>query len=230
MAIAVATSPGSQASQSSVAVAETGIETIHQDHGGNGFPSRWENAVAPECDETEIGEPAGANRAVSVKPSFEVVLERHQTEIFRYAMQLTRNPADADDLYQETMLKAYRAYGRLDADANVRAWIYRIATNTFLSDRRKHGRVDLLDDIAAQAIPAAQTDHAAGLDARELLQEVAVFIDGLPPKQRVALTLRKHHELGYAEIAETLRCSEAAARASVHEALRKLRDCFGDRL
>ena len=139
-------------------------------------------------------------------------------------------PADADDLYQETMMKAFRAYGRLDADANVRAWIYRIATNTFLSDRRKHGRVDLLDDVAAQAIPAAQTDHAAGLDARALLEEVAVFVDGLPPKQRVALTLRKYHELGYAEIADALRCSEAAARASVHEALRKLRDCFGDRL
>lgn len=230
MAIAVATSPGGQAGQACVAVAETEFETIHQDHGGNGFPALWEGAVAVERDVTDIGEPTGANRAIGVKPEFEVVLERHQTEIFRYAMQLTRNPADADDLYQETMLKAYRAYGRLDADANVRAWIYRIATNTFLSDRRKHGRVDLLDDIAAQAIPAAQTDHAAKLDARDLLQEVAVFIDGLPPKQRVALTLRKHHELGYAEIAETLRCSEAAARASVHEALRKLRDCFGDRL
>ena len=229
MAIAVATStvgPGSQAGPEGPA----GAETNHQDHGGTTVPAVWESALATDCEVTDLTDPSGANRTISVKPTFDVVLERHQSEIFRYAMQLTRNPADADDLYQETMLKAYRAYGRLDGDANVRAWIYRIATNTFLSDRRKHGRVDLLDDIAAQAIPAAQTDHAAGLDARALLQEVAVFIDGLPPKQRVALTLRKHHELGYAEIAETLRCSEAAARASVHEALRKLRDCFGDRL
>ena len=65
---------------------------------------------------------------------------------------------------------------------------------------------------------------------RALWEEVAVFVDQLPPKQRVALTLRKYHELGYAEIADALRCSEAAARASVHEALRKLRDCFGDRI
>jgi RNA polymerase sigma-70 factor (ECF subfamily) len=193
------------------------------------LPATWDDEANLDHLETDLSE-ANGSTAIEAKPTFEVVLERYQAEIFRYAMQLTRNPADADDLYQETMMKAFRAYGRLDADANVRAWIYRIATNTFLSDRRKHGRVDLLDDVAAQAIPAAQTDHAAGLDARALLEEVAVFVDQLPPKQRVALTLRKYHELGYAEIADALRCSEAAARASVHEALRKLRDCFGDRL
>ncbi len=173
-------------------------------------------------------EPAASDPCAGI--GFDGVLARHGPEVYRYLLQLCRNRPDADDLYQETALKAFRAFGRLDEVANHRAWLYRIAGNTFLSDRRKHGRVDLLDDIAAQAIPAAQTDHAAKLDARDLLQEVAVFIDGLPPKQRVALTLRKHHELGYAEIAETLRCSEAAARASVAEALRKLRDCFGDRL
>ncbi len=232
MAIAVATSPASAGvggPDGHPGQAGTGIETIYGEHGSS-LPAAWDGAIETDPEYTELTETPRANGEIAVKPTFEVVLERYQAEIFRYSMQMTRNPADADDLYQETMLKAYRAYGRLDGDANVRAWMYRIATNTFLSDRRKHGRVDLLDDVAAQAIPAAQTDHAAGLDARALLQEVAVFVDGLPPKQRVALTLRKYHELGYAEIAETLRCSEAAARASVHEALRKLRDCFGDRL
>jgi RNA polymerase sigma factor (sigma-70 family) len=212
-------------------LAVTDYETTY-DRSGRSLPATWdENATLDHAGqvETDLAE-ANDSNAIAAKPTFEVVLELYQAEIFRYAMQLTRNPTDADDLYQETMMKAFRAYGRLDDDANVRAWIYRIATNTFLSDRRKHGRVDLLDDVAAQAIPAAQTDHAAGLDARALLEEVAVFVDGLPPKQRVALTLRKYHELGYAEIADALRCSEAAARASVHEALRKLRDCFGDRL
>lgn len=172
----------------------------------------------------------GADGASIATPTFEQVVTRYEAEIYRYAVQLTRNRTDADDLYQETLLKAYRAFGRLDDEANHRAWLYRIATNTFLSDRRKHARVDVLDDAIAQAIPAAAADHAAGLDARDLLQEVAIFVEGLPPKQRVALTLRKYHELGYGEIAAALRCSEAAARASVHEALRKLRECFGDRL
>jgi RNA polymerase sigma factor (sigma-70 family) len=81
----------------------------------------------------------------------------------------------------------------------------------------------------ARTIPAAAVDHAASLDARDLLREVAHFVEGLPPKQRAALTLRKYHELEYGEIAAVIGSSEAAARASVHAALRKLRERFGDR-
>ena len=163
-------------------------------------------------------------------PSFDDVLTRYQGEIYRFAAHLTRNRADADDLYQETVLKAYRAFDRLDGAANHRAWLYRIATNAFLSDRRKRGREGSLDGTSAETIPAAATDHAARLDARDLLREVDAFVAALPLKQRVALVQRKYHDLSYAEIAANLRCSEEAARASVHEALRKLRDRFGDRL
>ena len=163
-------------------------------------------------------------------PSFDDVLERYREEIYRYAAHLTRNRADADDLYQETLLKAYRAFDRLDGSANHRAWLYRIATNAFLSDRRKRAREGSLDGQQAELIPAAATDHAARLDARDLLHEVEAFVTALPVKQRVALIQRKYHDLSYSEIAANLRCSEAAARANVHEALRKLRDRFGDRL
>ena len=175
-------------------------------------------------------EVAGRDQARAVCATFDDVLARHQHEIYRYATQLTRNRSDADDLYQETVLKAFRAFGRLDAAANHRAWLYRIATNAFLSERRKHGRVGQLDGAAAEAIPAAASDDAARLDARDLLVEVERFVAALPCKQRLALIGRKYHDLSYAEIAANLRCSEAAARASVHEALRKLRERFGDRL
>jgi RNA polymerase sigma-70 factor (ECF subfamily) len=163
-------------------------------------------------------------------PTFEAVLERYQSEIFRFAVHLTRNHADADDLYQETVLKAYKAFDRLDGEANHRAWLYRIATNTFLSDRRKRGRERPLDDVQVSLIPGEATDDAARLDAGSLLREVDAFVSSLPDKQRLALILRKYHDLSYADIAKNLRCSEAAARANVHEALRKLRDRFGDRV
>jgi RNA polymerase sigma-70 factor (ECF subfamily) len=165
--------------------------------------------------------------------TFEDLVARHANEIYRFITQLARNRADADDLYQDTLMKAYRAFGRLDGSANHRAWLYKIATNTFLSDRRKRGRIDSLDEQASNGISEveeAETDHAASLDARALLKEVEAFVMALPPKQRVALILRKYHEQSYAEIAESLKSSEAAARANVHEALRKLRDAFGDRL
>lgn len=162
--------------------------------------------------------------------TFEDLVERHQAEIYRYSMQLTRNRADADDLYQETLIKAFRAFDRLDGNANHRAWMYKICSNTFLSNQRKAGREGLLDETVEMNLLAESTDHAASLDARAMLLEVEVFVANLPAKQRVALILRKYHEVGYDEIASTLKCSEAAARANVHEALRKLRDCFGDRI
>ncbi len=162
--------------------------------------------------------------------TFDEVVTQYEAEIYRFVLRLARNRADADDLFQETLLKAYRAFGRLDGTANHRAWLYKIATNTFLSGRRKLGREGPLDDTQAEQVPAAPTDDAARLDARDLLREVETAVAALPPKQRVALIQRKHHGLEYAEIAANLRCSEAAARASVHEALRKLRERFGDRL
>jgi RNA polymerase sigma-70 factor (ECF subfamily) len=165
-----------------------------------------------------------------VAPPFSAMVDRIGAEIYRYAWHLTRNQADADDLYQETLIKAFRAYDRLPADANHRAWMYRIASNTFISDKRKHKRDNPLTEIMEQTLSTGTPDHARGLDARDLLQEVEVFVEQLPPKQRVALVMRKYHGHDYAMIAETLDCSEVAARANVHEALRKLRQAFANRL
>jgi RNA polymerase sigma-70 factor (ECF subfamily) len=168
--------------------------------------------------------------AVHLNLTFDETLSRFGAEIYRYALHLTRNRPDADDLYQETALKAYRAWDRLPCDANHRAWLYRIATNTFLSDKRKSSRLRSLDAEAAESIPATSGDDDGRLDASDLLHEVERFIECLPPKQRVALVQRKYLEMGYSDIAAVLNCSEEAARRSVHEALRKLRDRFGDRI
>ena len=175
-----------------------------------------------------------ARMAVSepaVQATFDETLARYGAEIYRFALHLTRNRTDADDLYQETALKAYRAWNRLPCDANHRAWLYRIASNTFLSDKRKTSRLRSLDaEETVESIPAASQDDDGRLDAGKLLREVEAFIEGLPPKQRIALVQRKYLEIGYPEIAATLGCSEEAARRSVHEALRKLRDRFGERI
>jgi RNA polymerase sigma-70 factor (ECF subfamily) len=167
----------------------------------------------------------------AVHATFDETLARYGAEIYRFALHLTRNRSDADDLYQETALKAYRAWTRLPCDANHRAWLYRIASNTFLSDKRKTSRLRSLDaEETVESIPAASRDDDERLDAGDLLRDVEGFIEALPPKQRIALVQRKYLEIGYPEIAATLDCSEEAARRSVHEALRKLRERFGDRI
>jgi RNA polymerase sigma-70 factor (ECF subfamily) len=179
-----------------------------------------------------VARPARAAMLESaVQTTFDETLARYGAEIYRFALHLTRNRPDADDLYQETALKAYRAWDRLPCDANHRAWLYRIASNTFLSDKRKTSRLRSLDaEATVESIPAASRDDDGRLDAGNLLREVEVFIEDLPPKQRIALVQRKYLDIGYPEIAATLGCSEEAARRSVHEALRKLRDRFGDRI
>lgn len=163
-------------------------------------------------------------------PSFEWVVEAYTADVMRFALHLTGNRSDASDLFQETMLKAQRAFGRLPADASHRPWLLRIANNTFLDERRRQSRVLALLPEHEGLLLAPVHDLAAALDARDLLEDVQAAIDLLPMKQRVSLVLRKYVEASYEEIGETLRISPIAARANVYQALRKLRDQFGDRL
>lgn len=161
--------------------------------------------------------------------SFTTMIERNGSDLYRFSWSITGNPHDADDVYQETLLKAFKAWKRLPCDANHRAWLFRIASNTWISDRRKQTRVQELGD-EANTLPAHDGDTSGQLDARDTLQEVTSAIALLPIKQRTALILRKFYDMDYAEIGTVLDCSEDAARASVYQALRKLRSEFASSL
>jgi hypothetical protein len=104
--------------------------------------------------------------------TFSAMIDHFGDEIYRFACQLTRNSSDADDLYQETLLKAFRAFGRLSVDANHRAWMYRIASNTFISDRRKIGRVNPMSDEVEMTLRAPASNVVESLDARDTLRDV----------------------------------------------------------
>ena len=168
--------------------------------------------------------------SVPEPPCFDWVVETYTADVMRFSLHLTGNRADASDLFQETMLKAQRAFGRLPADASHRPWLLRITNNTFLDERRRQARLIALPPEHEARLPAPGHDLAAALDARDLLAEVEAAIELLPRKQRISLILRKHVEASYEEIGETLRISPTAARANVYQALRKLREQFGDRL
>ena len=200
----------------------------HREQTGGATDAMTRMTVTAEV--TELGDAVYAPAfGVSVR-SFEEMVDRHQTEIYRYALRLTRNRADADDLCQETLLRAFRAADRLDAVANHRAWLYRIAANTFRSQRRRGRRETPLDEAIPASVPAETADQAAALDARDVLHDVEAFVANLPDKQRIALILRKVQNLDYGQIATRLDTSEGEARGNVYEALRKLRDAFADRL
>ena len=149
----------------------------------------------------------------------------HHAEIVRYLRRVTTRSAEADDLSQETFLRAYRAFAGLPTDANARAWLFAIATNL----ARNHFRGEKRRRAAQAAVRIAGGGgaHEPGPDAETAFGEARERVDravmALPPKQRIAFTLRKVHDLDYPTIAESLQCSAESARANVFQALRKIR-------
>jgi len=157
--------------------------------------------------------------------AFEAVVGAHHAEIRRYLLRITARPNDADDLSQETFLRAFRAYRALPGGANVRAWLFAIATNLGRNHFRAQSRRRKAYAAAALEMPlrslgANPDGEAVAHEAQTRMEHV---IRGLPQKQRLAFIMRKMHELEYAEIGTSLRCSEESARAHVFQALRKIR-------
>ena len=149
------------------------------------------------------------------EPAFdETLAARYGAEIYRFALHLTRNRTDADDLYQETALKAYRAWDRLPCDANHRAWLYRIASNTFLSDKRKTSRLLPLDVEQTVEAFRPQARTTTDVSTLEIFAPRSGAAEALPPSN--GALVQQYLDIGYSEIASTLGCSEAARR-SVHE-------------
>ncbi len=166
----------------------------------------------------------------SAPARFEDLIERHHDELYIYLWRLLsaagrrEGSIEVEDLLQDVFERAYRAYPRLRPESNVRAWLYKIATNTTLSALRQAGQASWLDieeaehlggDLASPTLE--QTMH---LDEVEAMRAAIV---ALPPSQRAAVVMRYLQGLEYAEIAAVLNCSQESARANVSHGLRRLR-------
>ena len=164
---------------------------------------------------------------MSARPVFEDLVESYSAEIFAYVWRLTRDPQDAEDCLQESFARAFKAFDRLNGNANARAWLYRIATNTTFTylKKRRHQNGQIVEADLNLASPGDGPAEAAS--RRETLAAVARAVEGLPARQQAALVMRKYQELSYPEIAQALGCSEDAARANVYQALKSLRGSLG---
>ncbi len=160
---------------------------------------------------------------------FEAVMTAHHAEIYRYLRRVTFRSSEAEDLSQETFLRAFRAYRALPPDANVRAWLFAIATNLFRNSlraaKRRRAAHDTVKGKGREDGGEGPENEARFHEARVTVERV---IDGLPPKQRAAFVMRKVHELPYEEIAKSLGCSPDSARAHVFQAFRKIRTSLHD--
>jgi RNA polymerase sigma factor (sigma-70 family) len=159
-----------------------------------------------------------------------LLLAKHGLEIARHLRRLVRDDDVAADLLQDTFLRAHGALSRLRPGSNQRAWLYRIATNAALNHLRARAREAaalarhavevrlatptwLADDDAPASGEGADPRHAA----------VWARVAALPDRQRVALTLRVSGAFDYEEIARRMGGTATAARANVHQAIKRLR-------
>jgi RNA polymerase sigma-70 factor (ECF subfamily) len=160
--------------------------------------------------------------------AFRDLVERHSRSVFRLAYRMTGNQQDAEDVVQESFLRAYRQLGRFEARANFGTWLYRIVANCSVDlMRAKHARHDIargepLDE--AVSLPSADAPDPERLArSGEIQQRVADALDRLSPLERAAFTLRHYEGRSIEEIGATLGLGTSAAKHSVFRAVKKLR-------
>ena len=149
--------------------------------------------------------------AVAAIPPFERFYEAHNGEVLAFLRRRAGRDR-ADDLFQETFLRALRAYGRLEHGEHLRAWVMTIAANALVDAARR----------GATHRRSSSSSRAARI-ARPAFEELAPLTDGLPPKERAAVVLRYGYALDYDEIGAALGSSEDAARQAASAGVRRLR-------
>jgi RNA polymerase sigma-70 factor (ECF subfamily) len=149
--------------------------------------------------------------------AFEELYEKHAKDLYRFALYLCGNHAEAEDLTSEAFVRAWNASGEIRA-ATAKSYLFTIVRNCFLSQRIRKSKHDQLDDNLADpaAGPYASTERKDQLDwALAALQE-------LPEVDRTVLLLRVQEEMSYQEIADTVGLSMAAVKVRIHRARTKL--------
>ena len=146
-------------------------------------------------------------------PPFQVFLDRYSDDVWRFLVALVGVPA-AEDCWQETFLSALKAYPRAAADSNLKAWVLTIAQRKAIDSFRSSKR---------NPLPVAEVPDGARHD-NHLDPVLWGRVAALPEKQRLAIVHRFVADLRYADIGRLIGSSEAAARRSVHEGLKRLRE------
>ncbi len=142
-------------------------------------------------------------------PPFESFYVEHRGEVLGLLRRKLGRDA-AEDAFQETFLRALRAYGRLEHGEHLRAWVLTIATRVAI-------------DTLRRSRPAAEMPELQHEDTRPAYEDLGELTDGLPPKERAAVVLRYGYDLTYDQIAAALDSSPEAARQAASTGVRRLR-------
>lgn len=206
--------------------AEAGVDGAAE--AGADAPARRDEVIG----EARVADPDAELVAAAItgdRDAFEALVRRHQTRIVNYAMAIVKYPADAEDVAQETFIRAYRSLTRFRGDSSFKTWLYTIATNaarTGLERRIRRNRLEdeSLDDeaapLAAGDVPAGGADAETTLLQRESIDRA---LAALPPDLRIAVVLRDVEGLDYKEIAAATGAPIGTVESRIFRARRRLR-------
>lgn len=198
-------------------------------------------AMTSEQDESnrvdaERGEDGRA--AAARRDDFAEQAMQYADQLYAAAMRMTRNPADAADLVQETLLKAYAAYGSFKQGTNLRAWLYRIQTNTYINTYRKQQRRPFeapLDDMEEWQIGDAESftstsSRSAEAEAIHRMPSGIVkdALQQVPADFRMAVYWVDVEGLSYAETAEVMETPTGTVMSRLHRGRKLLRGLLAD--
>ena len=152
--------------------------------------------------------------------AFNAIVERHKKRIYFFALKLSQDHQEAEDISQETFIRAYNKLHALKNESSFIPWLYKIAGNYYRSIIRRP-KLKVVTDIDLSCLSVEEEEKVEDDETKKAMKRA---IASLPKKQKIALVLRCFEGLSYAEISQAMNVSVSSAKAHVSYARNKLRD------